>query len=325
MNISGNSLKYMIMIAKCYNSQENLMIASANELLYFAELANTLNFSRAAERIGISQPSLSTAIKRLEHAIGTDLFSRGKNGVALTQAGKRLLSHTKQLLQLWSTVKSESLASHHEVQGCISIGCHPSVALYSLHKFLPALFSNYPKLEVQLKHDLSRKILEGVINLSIDIGIIVNPVKHPDLIIQKLYDDKVTLWTAANSKRDSQNIQSGNAVLLCDAELIQTQSLLKQMHKHGIEYKRLITSSSLEVIASLTAHGSGIGILPTSVAISSYPTKLKAVAKMPIYHDEICLAYRHENRHIKAVQVITSAIKSFCKEQVHLDAGLSIS
>src|SRR3990167_34136 len=147
------------------------MVASANELIYFIELANTLNFSRAAERIGISQPSLSVAIKRLECTIGAELFIRNKNGVALTQAGKRLLSHAKQLLQLWDTVKSASLASHHEVQGCIVIGCHPSVALYSLYKFLPSLLADYPKLEVQLKHDLSRKILEGIVNLSIDVGI----------------------------------------------------------------------------------------------------------------------------------------------------------
>ena len=289
------------------------MIASSNELIYFVELANTLNFSRASERIGISQPSLSTAIKRLEHSIGTELFIRSKNGVTLTQAGKRLLSHSKQLLQLWNTVKSESLASHHEVQGCVLLGCHPSVALYSLRKFLPYLFSNYPKLEIQLKHDLSRKILESVINLSIDIGIIVNPVKHPDLIIHKLYDDKVALWHSASSKNANQNIHSGDAVIICDPELMQTQSLLKQIHTDGVKYRRIITTSSLEVIASLTAYGGGIGILPTSVALSAYPTKLKPLPKTPTYHDEICLAYRHENRNIKAVQTIISAIKSYCK------------
>lgn len=289
------------------------MIASSNELIYFVELTHTLNFSRASERIGISQPSLSTAIKRLEHSIGTELFIRSKNGVTMTQAGKRLLAHTRQLLQLWDTVKSESLASHHEVQGSILLGCHPSVALYSLHKFLPDLFSSYPQLEVKLKHDLSRKILEGVINLSIDLGIIVNPVKHPDLILHKLYDDKITLWQTTEARNANQDFQSGHAVIICDPELTQTQALLKKLHKIGFKYRRMITTSSLEVIASLTAHGGGIGILPTSVAASSHPETLKPLPKMPSYHDEIYLAYRHENRNIKAVQTIISAIKSYCK------------
>lgn len=162
------------------------MIASSKELTYFMELAVTLNFSRASERIGISQPSLSSAIKNLENTIGIPLFLRGKNGVLLTPAGKHLLAHSKKMLQLWNSIKSESLASHHEVQGCVTLGCHSSVALYTLQAFLPTLITNYPRLEIQLKHNLSRKILEKVINLSIDIGIVVNPVKHPDLIIQKI-------------------------------------------------------------------------------------------------------------------------------------------
>jgi len=289
------------------------MIASPNDLVYFVELTNTLNFSRASERIGISQPSLSTAIKRLEHAIGTELFIRSKNGARLTQAGKRLLSHVKQLFQLWDSVKSECLASHYEIQGSFSFGCHPSVVLYSMSGFFPTLFAKYPKLEIQLKHDLSRKIVEGIINLSIDIGIIVNPVKHPDLIIQKLYDDKITFWHACNMNNAQQKLRAGEAVIVCNPDLIQTQWLLKRIHKSGIKYPRVITSSSLEVIANLTAEGVGIGILPTCVALSAYPNKLKSIPKMPTYEDEIFLVYRHENRHIKAIQAIIHAIKQHFK------------
>lgn len=289
------------------------MIASPNELLYFVELANTLNFSRASERIGISQPSLSTAIKRLEHSISTDLFIRSKKGVTLTPAGKRLLSHSKQLLQMWDTVKAESLASHHEVQGCISLGCHPSVGLYSLPKFLPQLLAKHPLLEVKLMHDLSRRVAEGVINLSIDIGILVNPIKHPDLVIQKLYDDTFTLWHSSFEKNPNQLLQSGKAIFICDPELIQTQWILKQLQKMGITYSRLITTGSLEIIASLTAQGCGIGILPKSIAESASASKLKTIPKMPAYYDEICLAYRHENRSTKAVQAIIGAIKAYYK------------
>lgn len=285
------------------------MIASPNDLIYFIEIANTLNFSHTAKRIGISQPSLSLAMKRLEQTIGTELFIRGKRGVVLTKAGKRLLLHAKQLLQLWDSVKAESIASHYEIQGNFTLGVHPSVALSTLSSFLPKLLMDYPKLEIQLIHDLSRKISEGIINLSIDIGLVVNPIKHPDLIIHKLYDDKVTFWHAAE-KNILQQIDSGVAVLIFDPDLIQTQWLLKRIHRQGIKYKRVITSNNLEVIANLTANGCGIGIIPTCVAVSAYPTKLIPVSKMPYYHDEICLVYRHENRNIKAVQTIISSIKA---------------
>lgn len=289
------------------------MMASPNDLIYFIELSNTLNFSRASERIGISQPSLSTAIKRLEKTIGTELFIRSKNGVTLTQAGKRLLSHSKQLMQLWNTVKSESLASHHEVQGNITFGCHPSVALYCLSGFLPELLAKYSKLEIQLKHDLSRKILEGIVNLSTDIGIIVNPIRHPDLIIHKLFDDKVTFWQA-KVKNANQQLNTKD-IIICDPDLMQTQWLLKRLHRNGIKYQRIVTSSNLEVIANLTANGAGIGILPSSVALSTYSKILKPIPKMPIYNDEICLVYRHETRNIKAMQAIVDSIKLYFKDR----------
>lgn len=281
------------------------MLASPHDLSYFLELSSTLNFSRASERIGISQPSLSVAIKRLEQGIGTELFIRSKNGVTLTQAGKRLLSHTKQLMQLWESVKTESLASHFEVQGRFTFGCHPSVALHILPAFLPSLLQRYPKLEIQLQHDLSRKMLEGIINLSIDIGIVVNPIRHPDLVIHKLYTDKVTFWQSAKQNVSEQNRQQ---TIICDPNMAQTEWLLKKISKATTP--RLITSSSLEVIASLTANQSGIGILPTSVANFLYPKKLIPISNMPSYQDEICLVYRHENRHIKAIQVIIEAVKS---------------
>lgn len=284
------------------------IVASPSDLVYFVEISSSLNLSRTAKRIGISQPSLSLAIKRLEQSIGTELFVRSKSGVALTKAGKRLLSHSKQLLQLWDNVKSESLASHHKIQGNFIIGVHPSVALGTLSRFLPKLLMDNPELEIQLKHNLSRSISEEVINFSIDIALIVNPLKHPDLIIQKLYDDKITFWHTAE-KNVNQEIDSGKAVLIFDPDLIQTQWLLKRIHKHGLKYKRVITSNNLEVIANLTANGAGIGVLPTCVALSAYPNQLIPIPKMPFYQDEICLVYRHENRNIKAVQTIISAIK----------------
>lgn len=282
------------------------MIASVNELLYFLELSQTLNFSRASERIGISQSSLSTAIKRLEHLIGTEVFIRDKHKVILTQAGQNLLAHTRQLLQLWDTVKSSCLSSQEEVQGSIILGCHPSIALYFLPRFLPTLLAQHPKLEVKLKHDLSRKIAEEVINFSIDVGIVVNPIKHPDLIIKKLFDDKVSCWRSNKLSKKA----TDDKIVICDPDLRQTQFILKKIHHKGIKSKRMITSNNLEVIARLTAAGTGIGILPGSVVNSLQQSKLYRVPNTPVYHDEICLVYRPENRNLKSVQVMLEAIKN---------------
>lgn len=283
-------------------------MSSQTELKYFVEVANCLNLSRASERLGLSQPSLSVAIQRLENSIGTALLIRHTKGVTLTQAGKQLLAHAKQLLQYWDEIKSQALASHHDIQGSFTIGCHPSIGLAYLANFLPDLLSKYPKLEIQLEHDLSRKISERVISLSVDIGLIVNPIKHPDLIIHKLKNDEVTFWRS--NKHKNLNLHSENSVIICDPALTQTQWLLKKAQTNRGTHHRIIQTSNLEIIANLTANGCGIGILPASVGISLYPKMLTPIPQAPIFKDEICLAYRHENRDIKAIQTIVNAIKS---------------
>lgn len=283
------------------------MLPSPAELEYFLEVASLLNLSRASERLRISQPSLSLAIKRLEKSVGTQLFIRHQHGVTLTQAGKQLLLHARQLLQDWENTRSQALASHQEVQGYFTIGCHSTIAIHTLSELFPTLLENNPKLEIQLKHDISRIIMEQVISLSIDIGIVANPIKHPDLIIIKLCDDDVTFWTGPGARK-IQNIHSKEAIILCDPDLTQTQSLLKAK-KNNIIYSRLIKINSLEVVANLTAKGCGVGILPTRVAQSLYPHKLKRILNSPLYHDEICLIYRNENRDIQAIKTIVKAIK----------------
>lgn len=279
------------------------MIPSATDLTYFVEVAQTLNVSRAAERLGISQPSLSLALKRLEKAVDAELFKRGKRGVMLTAAGKRVLNHSKVLLQAWENVRVEAQASQNEVQGSYAIGCHVSVALSIVSHFMPALMERYPLLNLDLRHDLSRKVLEDVISMKTDIGVVVNPVEHPDLVIHKVCRDEVTFWTAASGKPRNQKI------LVCDPDLAQSQTLLKRMNKSGLEFERFVFSGSLEVIAELVASGGGVGILPARVAVRAHK-KLKRVLKAPVFYDDHCLVFRVENKNVKAIQAISAAIRS---------------
>ncbi|MBA2653892.1 MAG: LysR family transcriptional regulator [Gammaproteobacteria bacterium] len=287
------------------------MLPSPAEITYFLEVSNTLNLSRAAERLGISQPSLSNAIIRLETTLGTPLLIRHKRGVTLTQAGKQFFNHARELMQKWEDLKSKALKSNQQIQGHFTLGCHPSVAKYSLPYFLPNLIKNYPNLEIRLKHDISRRITEEVISLAIDVAIVVNPVKHPDLIIFKLFRDKVTLWCNENSIQSVRNVP-----LIFDPELPQPQRILQELKKKNAQYGRILTSNNLDVIAMLTANGCGIGVLPERIVMSTYPTQLKRIAKAPVCHDDICLIYRHENRNVMAIQKIILEIKKLCNKSV---------
>lgn len=284
------------------------MLPSPAELIYFIEACSSLNLSRAAERLGISQPSLSLAIQRLEQTVGTKLLIRHKQGVTLTHAGKQLLLNSRNLLQLWEKTKLGALASQQAVQGYFTLGCHSTIAIYLVANFLPDLLEAHPKLEIHIKNDISRIITERVNHLSIDIGLVVNPLRHPDLVIQKLFDDEVTFWVGEGN-RTIQDIYSKDAIILCVPELTQTQFLLSKAKEFGIISDRIITINSIEAMAKLTAKGCGIGIIPERVAHALCPNKLHRIPDAPMHPDEICLIYRHENRNTLAIQTIAATIK----------------
>jgi DNA-binding transcriptional LysR family regulator len=284
------------------------MIPSPAELTYFYEIASASNLTRASTKLGMSQPSLSLAIKRLEKSVGTALFVRHKQGVTLTPAGKKLLQQVKPLLQHWHNTKFEAKASHQEIQGEITLGCHTTIALF-LHGFLSGLLIKHPKMTFHLKHDSSQKTTENVINSSLDIGIVTNPFKHPDLIIRKLNSSETTFWTG-NNFQTTQDLHSDKLVLICDPNIPQTHLLLKKWKNSKLNSARVLTTNSLEIVANLTANGCGIGILPSCFTQSIYPDKLIRVPNTPVCYDDLYLIYRKENRDVKAIETVISAIKN---------------
>jgi DNA-binding transcriptional LysR family regulator len=288
------------------------MIASPTDLKYFADVAKTGNLSRSAERLGISQPSVSLALQRLEHEVGAQLFIRSKRGVELTQAGKQFNSHVADLLHSWDSITAKAQASETEIQGNYTFGIHTSMALNLLSGFLPQLIAENPKLNINLTHDISRKITEGIISMKLDMGVAVNPVAHPDLIITPLLKGEVTFWRTDTPITPTLDPSNDQAVLIADSSLIRSQTLIKDYQALGFKFSRIIESNNLEVIADLTAHGCGIGILPVNVAKRA-KHKLIRIKKAPKFHDDHSFVYRMENKNLRTVQVISKALQTFAK------------
>lgn len=270
------------------------MIPAFSDLLYFIAIAECQNLSRASERLGVGQPALSQAVKRLENAAGGTLLIRRKTGVELTHAGKILHREAERLTASWRHLMKEVKEVGVLPKGRLQLGVHPSVALYTLKKFLPRLVEGFPLIEIALSHGLSREILEEVVSGSVDLGLVINPRKHPDLVIKKLCEDRVGFWRATDhTKKD---------VLICDPALGQTLQLLK---KSKIAFRREITTSNLEIAADLAAAGVGIGLLPERVA-QRY--SLKPWMPQFFLRDELALCYRPERQRGLAAKTVIQAI-----------------
>lgn len=268
-----------------------------DDIKYFVIVTETLNITRASEIIGISQPALSYAIKRLETEIGGDLLIRLKNGIQLTKLGEEFIVRSRRLLYEWEQAQNLANPESGLIQGSYTIALHPSVALYTLECFMPKLQVEFPGLDFKFIHGLSREMTEKVISWEADFGIVVNPIKHPDLVISKLCLDEVTIFHVKNAQDK----------LIYDENLAQSQHILKKIAKKS-NFDGVLSSSNLEVVAKLTSLGLGYGLLPTRVA-SQYK-QLKKLSDAPVFKDEISLIYRPEKHNNSVSKRIIQIIKS---------------
>ena len=122
-------------------------------------------------------------------------------------------------------------------------------------------------------HAKSPVVCEQIISGHIDFGFVVNPVRHPDLVIRKLATDEVGFWSVTGTKSE---------VVIYNPDLIQSQTLLR---KAAPLIVNAITSESLEVISTIARSGMGMAILPTRVARTIAP-ELNRITEFPVYPDQ---------------------------------------
>ncbi len=269
------------------------MMPQALDLQYFLRVCESKNISRASELLGISQPSLSLAIKRLESLAGVPLFIRSKTGVEATRAGLVFKERAIELLELWQNLSTDIKKQHDLLSGRYILGAHADLSVRILPNVISTLINDYPKLELSLEHGLSRVITDQVIGFAVDFAVVVNPTAHPDLVIREFQTDKVGFfWTDANADRN---------VLIYDPHLLQSQQLLAIIKKYGLTFKRSITTSSLEMVNMLTMAGLGIGILPARIADKSLKPWDDA---LPFVSDRHCLVYRADAQASSAARML---------------------
>jgi len=287
------------------------MLPSSQELTFFIEMAKTLNISRSSERIGVTQSALSQSLKRLEKNIGLPLFIRTKTGLKLTKAGSKLLNKSHLLLDSWENLKNDIIRDSKVLRGRYTLGMHEAVAMYSLSSFLPQLMGLYPELEFSLIHEPSRILTEKVISFNLDFALVVNPIKHPDLIIKEICVDYFTLWVSPHISRKTKDLP-----LIYTPDLIQSQTIKSGLDKSPFSFKRSILSSSIEVVKKCTLEQVGVGILPTRIAGLDLP-KGEALQiydqKAPKFKDKICLVYRYETQNIQAIKTLSHTLRKLLK------------
>lgn len=182
------------------------------EIRYFLETAAVGSLSRAAVRLGVSQPALSRQIGKLEAELRGPLFYRHGRGVTLTEAGQRFLDVSQRVIQQLSDVREELTAGTLDVSGQITLGIPPSLAA-SLGADLALRFAaEFPKARLRIREAFSAVLLEWTESQRIDVAVLYDARSSPSLIATPLLLEDLFLI-----ERPSENdVDDDTPVMLAD-------------------------------------------------------------------------------------------------------------
>jgi len=269
-----------------------------NDIQNFLATSTCKTINQAANKLEISQPALSESLKRLEQDLGHVLFYRSRSGVELTPSGKAFLHKAQTLVKAYDDLSIPDGNRNLFGDRVITIGCHPIIGQYFIPKALAFLKSIAPDFKIELKHDISRKIQEGVQTGQIDLAIVANPVEVPGLVITRIDSDLVGVWSGSARPADLDTI-------ICNLELFQSHSIL---NKWKNKPSRLISTESLELICRMVSMGVGLGIIPGR-AVELSGLKLYQQKNLPVFRDNICLIHRPEYGKNMAERLVIDAIR----------------
>jgi DNA-binding transcriptional LysR family regulator len=166
----------------------------------FLAIVDTRSFQRAAERLHVTQTSVSARVRTLEELLGRPLFVRNKAGAVLTTAGEQFLPHATTLVQVWERARHQ-VAVPSGSRAVLAIGCEISLWDPLLLQWLLWMRTAAPHLairtEVGFPHDLLDKVASGVL----DIAIAYAPQQRPGLRVELLIEEKLVMVTTAQRPR----------------------------------------------------------------------------------------------------------------------------
>ncbi|MBM7645626.1 DNA-binding transcriptional LysR family regulator [Scopulibacillus daqui] len=232
----------------------------------FVTVAEEKNFTRAGEKLLLSQPSVSLHIKNLESEFQTKLFDRSPKHLNITPSGKILYERAKQILKLYAKTRDEIYDYHKTMKGTLKIGASYTIGEYVLPAVLPEFNKSYPDIDIEINIDNTENISKSVGLLQYDIGLIEGRATEKDLVVQPFMEDEMVIvvpkrcenqWRQQAGLEELQNLtwiarEKGSGTRVYMDHILRS---------YGIRPKQLITISSNHGVKEAVINGAGASIL----------------------------------------------------------------
>jgi LysR family hydrogen peroxide-inducible transcriptional activator len=242
----------------------------------FLETADAGSVTRAAKALGISQPSLTLQIQRLERRLGTRLFQRHGRGVAMTESGKTLYPRARRILDEMRATEDALRSESADRVSRLTVGAIPTVAPYVLPDALRRLRARDADLRVELREDYSEGLAKLLADGTLDVAIAALPFRFDQLDTELLGADRLVVaipshQPAARAGRITlAQLRKAPTVTLDPAHCLGEQ-VADFCSSHDVKATVVCRSSQLATVLELVGAGLGISIVP-AIAASRHNT-----------------------------------------------------
>jgi LysR family hydrogen peroxide-inducible transcriptional activator len=272
------------------------------QLRYFVTVADLGNFTRAAEKCLVAQPSLSQQILKLEGELGRPLFDRLGRKVRLTDAGRTLYEHAVSILAKVDDAQRHVTESEESGVGRVNVGAIPTVAPYLLPPLLKTFLKRFPRAEVTVREDLTEHTIQSCLQGELDVGVLALPVDEEQLIVEPLFTEELLLATVADHP-----LIKKRRVNMADLS-IEAFVLLSETHCLGEQIVSFCKQQSclpavschtaqLLTVQELVALGHGVSLIP-EMAVAADRTKRRSYRSLSGIRPTRTLAMiRHKHRY----------------------------
>ena len=283
------------------------------ELRQYFQMASRLrNITRAAQRLRVSQPNITVAIKKLESELGIQLFDRSQKQLTLTPEGVVFLQRIEVALRNIEDAILEVNDYKQLQKGTIKIGIPPMMGAYLFPKVFSGFRKIHPHLDVLLYEEGSLSIREKLESDALDFGIIIIPESTPNLNVLRMSRNQLMVCVAQKSKLARKSKITARDIATSDLIMMKEGAYLREVVQNKLTAMKItprtvLESSQIVTIKGLVAHEVGIAFLLDFICKNS--SDIKAIPFCaPIFVD-IGLAWKKERYVSKAAQ----AFIDFCK------------
>ncbi|NBB94017.1 MAG: LysR family transcriptional regulator [Gammaproteobacteria bacterium] len=237
-------------------------------LQYLVALADVRHFSRAAERCHVSQPTLSTQIRKLEDELEVQMVERHPRQVMLTPVGEEIVSRARNLLGEMDAIRSIARRSRDPHSGTVRIGIFPTLAPYFLPHVIPRVRQTFPRLTLRLYEEKTEDVIHMLGEGQLDAGLLALPLSEDWLEQRTLFEEPFVLALpanhplAVNSEVRMEDLADQELLLLEDGHCLREQAL-EVCHLTGAHEKLDFHATSMETLRHMVAANTGITLMPT--------------------------------------------------------------